>query len=280
MSLSFLFHEDVSKIFNTFHALFGIRIAFFSPDGKELKVGNNEGICRYCKAIRMCKGGAASCSKADRDGRILAQKRKKLVIYTCHAGMTEVVKPIIQQGALLGYAMIGQIRTTTLPPNRFSSMWNATHEEKLEDIFLTQPLITQSNLMHIIEMFSYLMDLLSQEKMIYNSAIEAPRSISGFIQNHIDEQLSLERTSREIHLSPSRISHIVKEQYGISYTSLVRKLKMERARFLLTHFPNMSISEVALEVGIPDGQYFSRVFRKESNISPTQYRKQQINPQQ
>lgn len=279
MSLSFLFHEDVGRIFNNFHALFGIRIAFFAPDGRELKVGNNEGICRYCKAIRMCKGGAAACSNSDRDGRILAQKRKKLVIYTCHAGMTEVVKPIMQQGALLGYAMIGQIRTTSLPPISFSSLWNSLHEEKLEAIFATQPLITQSNLMQIIEMFSYLMDLLSHEKMIHSTAIDVPSRVSGFIQSHIDEQLPLTRTSHEMNLSPSRISHLVKERYGISYTSLVRKLKMERARFLLTHFPDMSINEVALAVGISDGQYFSRIFRKMSNTSPTMYRNQQINPQ-
>ncbi len=279
MSLSFLFHEDVQRIFNNFHALFGIRIAFFAPDGRELKVGNNAGNCRYCQSIRMCPGGAAACYDGDKKGRILAYQRKKLVVYTCHAGLIEVVKPIIQQGNLLGYAMIGQIRTNELPVVYWSARWNSRHEERLEDIFATQPLIAQSHLMQIIEMFSDLMDLLTSANMIDHSGIDVPSRLSGFIQQHIDEAIPLARASSEMHLSASRLSHLVKEHFGISYSALVRQLKMEQARFLLSHYQYMTIAEVAAALGFSDPQYFSRVFRQESEMSPTAYRKQQISPQ-
>lgn len=278
MSLSFLFHEDVQKIFNNFHKLFGIRIAFFAPDGKELKVGNNVSICRYCQSIRMCKGGAAACSKEDREGRKLAYERKKLVIYTCHSGMCEVVKPIIQQGNLLGYAMIGQIRTVVQPVSYWSSRWNEIHKETLEDIFSSQPVINQSNLMQIIEMFSYLMDLLTSSNMIDYQGVDVASKLSAYIQKNINEALPLSDVCAEMNLSASRLSHVVKERYGISYTALVRQLKMEMARFLLSHYAHMSIAEVAQEVGFVDAQYFSKVFRKESGLSPTIYRKQQIFP--
>ncbi len=278
MSLSFLFHEDVQKIFNNFHLLFGIRIAFFAPDGRELKVGNNVSTCRYCQSVRMCKGGATACINEDRKGRILAYERKKLVMYTCHAGMSEVVKPLIQQGALLGYAMIGQIRTKELPVVYWSSRWNSLREEKLEDIFASQPLIPQSHLMHIVEMFSYLMDLLTSNNMIGHTGVDVSSKFTAYIQKHIDETLPLTESSIEMNLSPSRLSHVVKESYGMSYTALIRKLKMEQARFLLSHYTYMSITEVALAVGYDDPQYFSRVFRHESGFSPSSYKKQQINP--
>jgi len=279
MSLSFLFHQDVQKIFNNFHHLFGIRIAFYSPDGKELKVGNDVNICRYCQSIRMCPTGAAACSKEDRKGRVLAYTRKRLVTYTCHAGMTEVVKPIIKQGNLLGYAMIGQIRTEKLPPVYWSSRWNSTYKENLEEIFSSQPLLSQSTLGHIIEMFSYLMDLLISNNMIEHTGIDIPSRLSAYIQQHIDEPLPLSSTSVAMNLSQSRLSHVVKERYGISYTSLIRRLKMEQSRFLLSHYPDMTITEVSSAVGFSDSQYFSKIFRKESGISPSLYRKQQISTQ-
>ncbi len=278
MSLSFLFHDDVQRIFNNFHALFGIRIAFFAPDGRELKVGNNAGICRYCQSIKMCQGGAIACYEEDRKGKILAYQRQKLVTYTCHAGMTEVVKPIIQQENLLGYAMIGQIRTKKLPVVRWSSSWNAQHKEKLEDILSAQPLICQSDLVLIIEMFSDLMDLLTSEHMIDHTGIDIPSKLSGYIQHHIDEAIPLARASSEMNLSESRLSHLIKGRYGISYSALVRRIKMEQARFLLSHYQYMTIAEVASAVGFQDPQYFSRIFRQECKKSPTAYRKQQISP--
>jgi len=258
---------------------FGIRIAFFSLDGRELKVGNNVGICRYCQSIRMCKGGAAACNNEDREGRKLAFSRKKLVIYTCHAGMTEIVKPIIKQGNLLGYAMIGQIRTITLPPSNWTSLWDSHQSEKLADIFRSQPLISESNLIEIIEMFSHLMELLTSNNMIDSIGIDMPSRLSGYIQKHINEALSLSDACEAMNLSQSRLSHVVKERYGISYTTLVRTLKMEHARFLLSHYSDMAISEVSLAVGYVDPQYFSKVFRQVSGLSPTLYRKQQLFPQ-
>ncbi|MDC7244821.1 MAG: PocR ligand-binding domain-containing protein [Sphaerochaetaceae bacterium] len=278
MGLSFLFHKDVQKIFNNFHQLFGIRIAFFSPDGRELKVGNDASICRYCRSVRMCPGGAAACSAEDREGRILAYTRKKLVTYTCHGGMTEVVKPLIRHENLLGYAMIGQIRTEELPPVLWSSQWNATHDEKLEEIFVSRPMVGKRELMQIIEMFSYLMDLLISNNMIEQTDSNVSTKLSAYIQQHIDEMLPLSSACAAMNLSQSRLSHVVKEHYGISYTSLVRQLKMEQARFLLTHYPDMSVTEVASAVGFQDSQYFSKVFRKECAVSPSEYRKQQIFP--
>jgi len=278
MNLSFLFHEDVQRIFNNFHALFGIRIAFFSPDGRELKVGNNVSDCRYCQSIKMCPGGASSCHNEDKNGRILAFQRKKLVVYTCHAGMTEAIKPIIQQENLLGYAMIGQIRTKELPVVYWSSRWNAHHSERLEDIFVNQPLIAQANLMLIIEMFSDLTDLFTSENMIDHTGIDVPSKLAGYIQQHIDETIPLARAASKMNLSASRLSHLIKERYGISYTVLVRRLKMEQARFLLSHYHYMTIAEIASATGFSDPQYFSRIFRQEGNMTPSAYRKQQFSP--
>lgn len=279
MSLKFLFSDDVQRIFNNFHSLFGIRIAFFAPDGKELKVGNNINICRYCQSIRMCHQGAAACNAEDRSGRILANQRKKVVIYTCHGGMTEVIKPILQQGQLLGYAMIGQIRTQKLPPPKWCSKWNIKHAENLENIFSIQPLISQTKLMQIVDLFCDITDLLITRKMIDHTGIDIPIRVSAYIQEHIHDVLPLPVTATSMHVSESRLSHLIKEYYGISYSALVKNLKMEHARFLLTHYFDMTIGEIAAAVGYSDPQYFSRVFSKNSGISPSDYRKQQNYPQ-
>ena len=120
--LSFLFHEDVQRIFNNFTALFQIRIGFYSPAGEELKVGQDRGICSYCRMVRLCKGGSDACQEEDRKARLKALERGGLLVYECHGGMTEAVKPLLSGEKLLGFAMIGQVRMQEEPPVKWKKL--------------------------------------------------------------------------------------------------------------------------------------------------------------
>ena len=61
----------------------------------------------------------------------------------------------------------------------------------------------------------------------------------------------------------------------MSVNQLITKLRVEEAARLLRS-EQLSISEIAAQVGIPDFNYFSKVFKKVTNLSPTAYRKQHL----
>ena len=63
----------------------------------------------------------------------------------------------------------------------------------------------------------------------------------------------------------------VRELTGMSPNDYLRKGRMERAVELLGN-PDLTISEVCAQVGIPDAQYFSRVFKAFYGVSPSVYR--------
>lgn len=63
----------------------------------------------------------------------------------------------------------------------------------------------------------------------------------------------------------------VRELTGMSPNDYLRKYRMERAVELLGK-PDLTISEVCAQVGIPDAQYFSRVFKAYYGMSPSVYR--------
>lgn len=63
----------------------------------------------------------------------------------------------------------------------------------------------------------------------------------------------------------------VRELTGMSPNDYLRKCRMERAAELLLH-SDMTISDVCAQVGIPDAQYFSRVFKTYFGVSPSVYR--------
>lgn len=65
----------------------------------------------------------------------------------------------------------------------------------------------------------------------------------------------------------------VRELTGMSPNDYLRKCRMTKAGELLQN-TELSISDVCVQVGIPDAQYFSRVFKAHYGVTPSLYREQ------
>jgi YesN/AraC family two-component response regulator len=61
----------------------------------------------------------------------------------------------------------------------------------------------------------------------------------------------------------------------ISPVKYINSLRIEKAKAMLKN-SNFSVEEIAYCVGINDRFYFSRIFKKELGISPTEYRKRDL----
>ena len=56
------------------------------------------------------------------------------------------------------------------------------------------------------------------------------------------------------------------------FSAWLRKVRIELAKCILTYMPEIKVSTLAELAGYsPDGQYFSKVFRKETEMTPTEY---------
>ncbi|MDG0809946.1 helix-turn-helix transcriptional regulator [Cohnella rhizosphaerae] len=84
------------------------------------------------------------------------------------------------------------------------------------------------------------------------------------------EMASLER---EFHFHPDYIARCMKRHAGMSPVEYVRHVRVEKARRLLEHSPELSVKQIAEAVGIADPNYFGRLFRKEAGMSPAAYRR-------
>ncbi|GGG22357.1 response regulator [Paenibacillus abyssi] len=96
--------------------------------------------------------------------------------------------------------------------------------------------------------------------------------IKQFIAEHSHENISLEAIGKRVGLSPFYISKLFKEQLGINYIDFLTECRIERAKMLMAN-PEKSLKEITFEVGYHDPNYFSKVFKKMCELSPTEYRK-------
>ena len=99
-----------------------------------------------------------------------------------------------------------------------------------------------------------------------------------FIEAHYDEPLTVEQIAREVYLSASRLSHIIKGELGVTLGNYISKVRIDKAKGLLRE-RELPISQIALEVGFPDQSYFTKVFKKVENCTPKVFRRNTIQPQ-
>ncbi|HUX11769.1 MAG TPA: response regulator [Spirochaetia bacterium] len=107
-----------------------------------------------------------------------------------------------------------------------------------------------------------------QNRQSVAKALEA----EDYIAAHFAEPgLSLTRLCRAISISKSYLSTVFKGHTGMTFVEYLTNIRMERARELLGS-SNLKSYEVAEQVGFTDAHYFSLTFRKQTGISPTEYR--------
>ncbi|MCX8117718.1 MAG: helix-turn-helix domain-containing protein [Desulfobacterota bacterium] len=92
-----------------------------------------------------------------------------------------------------------------------------------------------------------------------------------FIETHCNEPLTVERVAKEVFLSASRLSHIVKEELGMTLIDYLSKVRIEKAKSLLFN-EELPIARIAQEVGFSDQSYFTKVFKKIVGCTPRAFR--------
>lgn len=93
-----------------------------------------------------------------------------------------------------------------------------------------------------------------------------------YIHQHYQDDLTLAELATRFNMSISRISEVIKETTGQNFLQFLHDLRIRHACSLLVS-TEMSVSEIALEVGYGSYNTFSRVFREAKGIVPSEYRK-------
>lgn len=95
------------------------------------------------------------------------------------------------------------------------------------------------------------------------------------ISNHLtDPEFEVSDLASETALSPSQLRRRMRDEYDCTPVQLIRRRRLEAGARLLREREEATIGEVAYAVGFNSQSYFSRSFRDEFGVSPSQYRSQ------
>ena len=93
----------------------------------------------------------------------------------------------------------------------------------------------------------------------------------NYIDANYDKPITLAEIAKTSHLSVSRLTHIFKEQMGITIIDYLTSVRIERAKQLLLT-TDQNCTEVCFEVGYNNQSYFTRTFKELVGMTPRKFR--------
>ena len=85
--------------------------------------------------------------------------------------------------------------------------------------------------------------------------------------------LSLKSIAKQLNVNPPYLSALFSKECGCTLTEYVNDKRIEQAIFMLSS-SDKTVSAIAFECGIPDTNYFIKLFKRKTGLTPTAYRKQ------
>lgn len=103
---------------------------------------------------------------------------------------------------------------------------------------------------------------------------ESKNKVIQYIKEHYKEKIVLEDIAKEFNYSVGHLCRKFKLEIGDSIVNYIIKYRISMAMKLLFERPDLSIEEIALDVGFNDVQFFDKTFKKLVGMTPGQYRKE------
>lgn len=221
--------------------------------------GNNS----YCHKIQETETGRMLCHHSDIEMYKKCALEKRYVSRICHAGVRDTAVPILKNGIVAGYIMLGRVRGAVLQGDT----------PELRNSYEKLTYLTDTQLEAIINLLS----LILFDKAIELDYDEFISLATDYIEENLAEELSVERLCHVLHVSKNTLYKAFADFYGCTVNEYVVSRRTEKAKELL-RLSGDSIADISERVGYENYTYFSKLFKKRTGFTPRDYRKNSTTP--
>jgi two-component system, response regulator YesN len=123
--------------------------------------------------------------------------------------------------------------------------------------------------------FEIIQDIAENEKDTELPKNNIINIIQAYVDDHLDNNLSLDDLGRLVYLHPVYLSKLYKQETGENLSNYISRKRLEKASRLLTD-SNLHVNDISVLVGYKKTQYFIKLFKDQYGDTPQQYRRKQI----
>ena len=103
------------------------------------------------------------------------------------------------------------------------------------------------------------------------SSVDIIRNAKEYIEHNYSKDLILDDVSKEFQISPYYFSKLFKKRTGSTFIEYLTMVRIDKAKQLLRN-TTKSMKEICMDIGYSDANYFSRTFKKNVGVTPSEYK--------
>lgn len=234
--------------------------------------------CRYCAAVQSTPAGIRACRLSDRALLEKCAATGQSHSCICHAGLVDVVIPIMYDTQIIGYLIFGRMK----PNLDFSFLEEyvislGLDAEKAKSYYAQLPFYDAERIQSVSNIATLLCKYILLENMLRPNSSDSVEKATAYIQDNLQKNLSIQNISRGAGISKSVLYKVFHQHFQCTVSDYIKAKRVEHSLSLLTE-TDLSMEEVSQHIGFSSASYYSKVFKTQMGISPLQYRKKNKKP--
>ena len=270
-----IINYDIKKINNAlldFYNATGIDMDFLKPD---FSPAGSKGLADncYCRALQKNAMGKSACEHSDKMLLEKCKKSKKTEMHICHAGLVNVAIPLLYDDIIIGYIIFGRMK----PNTDFDKICKHISElgidtSEAERLYLDIPLFESDKIKSVSNIAIMLAKYILLKNMIRPDLSESMQKAVDYISQNLHSELCVKDISKSINVSKSVLYKNFHSHFNCTVSEFIHTKRIEKALELITK-TDLSIEEISQKVGFSSASYFSKIFKKQTGLSPLKYKK-------
>lgn len=269
--------DNLSKlniVLKDLHTISGFRISIYDTNFNEI-IAYPQNLSSFCSLIQENESAKKLCVKNDREAFKIVQEKKEVYFYRCKFGLYEAVAPIYNFGVLSGYLMMGQ--TIDDLPDSKSYVFEMSKKYLMDTSNIYSnieklPTSSKGKIQSCISIMNICARYLTLNNHFNLEDKNLAHEIKKYINENFNKKISIDLLCDTFFCSRSSLFNTFKNTYNETINEYLTKVRLENSLKLLKNH-NYSINYISKCCGFSDQNYFSKVFARYYNISPSEYRK-------
>lgn len=231
---------------------------------------------KFCQYIRNNSECDKQCIICDKTACKIASTKKSPYIYKCHAGLTEIIYPLLVGDVTIGYLFFAHIFSFENYEKGIAYVIKRLEKYQLDKNIISTHLQSMPNkskeyINAAANMLQAVAYYLCIQRFAYLKQEDLPIRIDNYIKENLKNNLSAQAICDEFSIGKTSLYSIANQLYSKGLATYIRDLRINLAKDLLQSSPNMPISDIAEQCGFLDYNYFIALFRKIVGVSPKKY---------
>lgn len=266
--------KTLAEIIRELYHVSGFRISIYNSKREEVCAWPKE-LQLFCQMVQADPVCLRQCRVNDANAFMKAGQTGEVVIYRCHMGLYEAVAPLYDRGHLSGYLMMGQT-LDTMKQSRQEVLKNAIPYindcSKLHQAVAQIPDRTKAQILSCISIMEVCASYISLSNRFKASEEDLPQKVRAYIEENFQKDITLDELCHMFYCSRATLTNSFRKTYTTSVHQYLTAIRLKAGCELLAD-ENCTVGQAARESGFQDQNYFTKVFKKEYGITPSNYRK-------